>query len=259
MNFNFGNNKNNLFPLNNNPFGRNPNITLNNNMNFNINNNFIGGPNANGIMMNNMNNNNILSNLSPGTRPYVFNKGQNMCIQMTFTFNNEKYILEIEQDNLSSSIIFSCRNFDDITLLFEYYCAKSFNELKMLNKIFQTCDNIYQIFNSIQTLLIKDLIISKPRIELLMNNSIGFYFTCQLYSGELQNTSIIIPKKDRNIMSQFQKLANSYKELNNKMIQIKGVLNEQKFFDKNADSNKVAKISNILFPLPQNFNGNMFI
>ena len=256
MNFNFNNNKNNLFPLNNNPFGRNPNITLNNNMNFNINNNFIGGPNANGMMMNN---NNIQSNLSPGSSPYVYNKGQNMCIQMTFTLNNEKYILEIEQDNLSSSIIFSCRNFDDITLLFEYYCAKSFNELKMLNKIFQTCDNIYQIFNSIQTLLIKDLIISKPRIELVMNNSIGFYFTCQLYSGELQNTSIIIPKKDRNIMSQFQKLANSYKELNNKMIQIKGVLNEQKFFDKNADSNKVAKISNILFPLPQNYNGNMFI
>jgi len=40
-----------------------------------------------------MNNNNIQSNLSPGSSPYVYNKGQNMCIQMTFTLNNEKYIL----------------------------------------------------------------------------------------------------------------------------------------------------------------------
>ena len=161
------------FPNNNTPlvinlmgnFNTNNNMSMNiniNNMNIMPNMNMMNGNNM-GMMNNNMPTNNFYlpSNLVGNViLPYVpilnnfnnnFNNNYNNdYISLKFNLNNEFYIFTIEKIDSSNSILFSCRKEQDITLLYEFSCLKSFGELHNMNKIFLISDNIGQVFNSIK-------------------------------------------------------------------------------------------------------------
>ena len=105
-------------------------------------------------------------------------------ISLPFNLNNVYYILKIERIDSSASILFSCHNEDDITLLYEYSCLKSFIELHNMSKTFQICDNIGQIFKSIENTLINDENKAIPRIDFFQNNNeaLVFFFRIPLIS-----------------------------------------------------------------------------
>ena len=99
---------------------------------FNINNMNINQNNM-GMMNNNMTPNNyyLSSNLVGNViRPNFFFLLQNYYLSLRFWLNNMHYILKIEKIESSNSILFSCHNEnDDITLLYEYSCFLSYNEI----------------------------------------------------------------------------------------------------------------------------------
>lgn len=165
--------KSSNFPNNNTPLGINPmmgNFNTNNNMSMNINiNNMNIMPNMNMMNGNNMD---MMNNNIPTINFYLpsnlvgdvilpipilnnFNNNfnndyNNGYISLKFNLNNEYYILKIEKIDSSNSILFSCSKEQDITLLYEFSCLKSFGELHNMNKIFLISDNIAQVFNSIK-------------------------------------------------------------------------------------------------------------
>ena len=152
---------------------------LRNNYNMNINiNNMNIMPNNMGMMINNMtpNNNYLPSNLFSivaVVRPYQYPSSNitNDCLLLRFSFNNAYYILKIEKIESSNSILFSCHNEDDyITSLYEYSCSIPYKDLKNMNKAFLICDNVNQIFTSIENALIKEKNRAIPRIDFFQNN-----------------------------------------------------------------------------------------
>ena len=146
---------------------------------FNINNMNINQNNM-GMMNNNMTPNNyyLSSNLVGNViRPRFFYPLQQQNLSLRFWLNNMHYILKIEKIESSNSILFSCHNEnDDITLLYEYSCFLSYNELHNMNRAFQICDDIKQIFTSIENTLIKDIKAAIPRIDFFQNNEDSLVF-----------------------------------------------------------------------------------
>jgi len=179
--------------------------------------------NNNGMVKNykEMTNNNMTkyqpSNLIRVQKNFYDNK----IISLKFNLNNEYYILKIQKIESSSSILFTCQKEDDITLLYEYSCLLTFQDLHDMNKNFQVCDNINQIFNSFKTILINFQKISKPTIYFLNDDALLFFFRSPLISGQIEDTSIILQKKKRDIKSQFDKLVNQYEYLKNHFQNIK--------------------------------------
>lgn len=140
------------------------------------------------------------------------NSNNNKYLSFKFNVNNEYYILKIKNIE-SSSILFTCQKKDDITLLYEYSCWLSFQDLHNMNKNFLVCDNIDQIFNSIKTILTNHKEIAIPRIDFYQNNNndaLLFFFRSPLLSGQIEDTNIILQKTERNINSQFDKLVKKY-------------------------------------------------
>ena len=125
------------------------------------------------------------------------------------------YNLKIEKIDSSSSLLFTCQNVEDVTLLYDYSSLLSFKELRQMNKNFNNCNNIDGIFNSIQNIITNYTDISIPRIEFCQNNQdrLIFFFRSPLMSGEIEDTSIILYKKERNIREQFNKLVKAYEDL----------------------------------------------
>ena len=260
----FGSHKSFHFPNNN-------SLLNNNQMNFNNNNNIIINININNMnimpnMMNNnmgmmgnnmgmMNNNMIPDNyylpsnlvgnfIHPISLPFnPFNNQQqnnfnNDYLSLRFNLNNVYYILKIERIDSSASILFSCHNEDDITLLYEYSCSKSFLELHNMSKTFQICDNIGQIFKSIENTLINDKNKAIPRIDFFQNNNeaLVFFFRIPLISGQIEDINIILQKKERNIKMQFDILAERYEKIKEIVLS----------FDK--PDNKVSKLNKLVDP-----------
>ena len=255
----FGSHKSFHFPNNNSLLNNNQmNFNNNNNMSMNINiNNMNIMPNMMnnnmGMMGNNMgmmNNNmtlpsNLVGNvIHPISLPFnPFNNQQqnnfnNDYLSLRFNLNNVYYILKIERIDSSASILFSCHNEDDITLLYEYSCSKSFRELHNMSKTFQICDNIGQIFKSIENTLINDKNKAIPRIDFFQNNNeaLVFFFRIPLISGQIEDINIILQKKERNIKMQFDILAERYEK-------IKAIVLS---FDK--PDNKVSKLNKLVNP-----------
>ena len=258
----FGSHKSFHFPNNNSLLNNNQmNFNNNNNMSMNINiNNMNIMPNNNNMRMmgNNMgmmNNNmrpdnyylpsNLVGNvIHPISLPFnPFNNQQqnnfnNDYLSLRFNLNNVYYILKIERIDSSASILFSCHNEDDITLLYEYSCSKSFIELHNMSKTFQICDNIVQIFKSIENNLINDKNKAIPRIDFFQNNNeaLVFFFRIPLISGQIEDINIILQKKERNIKMQFDILAERYEK-------IKAIVLS---FDK--PDNKVSKLNKLVAP-----------
>ena len=200
-------------------------------MNFNVNklNNF-GMPNNNMSMNNNMmlnNNMPINNNMTPNNyyppsnliSSNSFNNYNN--IQLTFQLGVGydlqplSYNLKIEKIDSSSSLLFTCQKVEDVTLLYDYSSLLSFKELRQMNKNFNNCNNIDGIFNSIQNIITNYKDISIPRIEFCQNNQdrLMFFFRSPLMSGEIEDTSIILYKIERNIREQFNKLVKAYEDL----------------------------------------------
>ena len=276
----FGSHKSFHFPNNNSLLNNNQmNFNNNNNMSMNINinnmnimpnmmNNNMGMMNNNMRMMGNnmgmMNNNmrpdnyylpsNLVGNvIHPISLPFnPFNNQQqnnfnNDYLSLRFDLNNVYYILKIERIDSSASILFSCHNEDDITLLYEYSCSKSFRELHNMSKTFQICDNIGQIFKSIENTLINDKNNAIPRIDFFQNNNeaLVFFFRIPLISGQIEDINIILQKKERNIKMQFDILAERYEKIKeivlspdkpdnkvsklNKLVDPSGFLNQMQF------------------------------
>ena len=151
------------------------------------------------------------------------------------------YILKIEKIESSNSILFSCHNEnDDITLLYEYSCFLSYNELHNMNRAFQICDDIKQIFTSIKNTLIKDIKAAIPRIDFFQNNedSLVFFFRIPLISGKNEDINIILQKKERNINIQFDKLVKQYEEIR-KIIK-----------DNSKNDDKICNITSLVYPSP---------
>ena len=260
----FGSHKSFHFPNNNSllndgrmNFNNNNNMSMNiniNNMNImpNMMNNNMGMMGNNmGMMNNNMRPNNyyLPSNLvgnviHPISLPFnPFNNQQqnnfnNDYLSLRFNLNNVYYILKIERIDSSASILFSCHNEDDITLLYEYSCSKSFIELHNMSKTFQICDNIGQIFKSIENTLINDKNRAIPRIDFFQNNNeaLVFFFRIPLISGQIEDINIILQIKERNIKMQFDILAERYEK-------IKAIVLS---FDK--PDNKVSKLNKLVNP-----------
>ena len=132
---------------------------------------------------------------------------------MKFLLNNDEYILDIEEKNENNGIYFICRLKEDVTLLYEYSCIKTFEELKKLNHNFQGCDNINEIFNVLKNIFMEHIKETKPRID-LMNDMIILYFISPNLSGKYEDTTIILEKKERNLENQFSKLQFEYVQLN---------------------------------------------
>ena len=201
MNFNV--NKLNNFGMPNNNMAMNNNMMLNNNMLINNNmtpNNYY--PPSNFIHQNTIYNNNTIQfrfffGAGDGLPPFLY------------------YNLKIEKIDSSSSLLFTCQKVEDVTLLYDYSSLLSFKELRQMNKNFNNCNNIDGIFNSIQNIITNYTDISIPRIEFCQNNQdrLIFFFRSPLMSGEIEDTSIILYKKERNIREQFNKLVKAYEDL----------------------------------------------
>ena len=236
-------------------FNNNNNMSMNiniNNMNIMPNNNNMGMMGNNmGMMNNNMTSNNyyLPSNLvgniiHPISLPFnPFNNQQqnnfnNDYLSLRFNLNNVYYILKIERIDSSASILFSCHNEDDITLLYEYSCSKSFRELHNMSKTFQICDNIGQIFKSIENTLINDKNKAIPRIDFFQNNNeaLVFFFRIPLISGQIEDINIILQKRERNIKMQFDILAERYEKIKEIVLS----------YDK--PDNKVSKLNKLVNP-----------
>ena len=260
----FGSHKSFHFPNNNSLLNNNQmNFNNNNNMSMNINinnmnimpnmmNNNMGMMGNNmGMMNNNMRPNNyyLPSNLvgnviHPISLPFnPFNNQQqnnfnNDYLSLRFNLNNVYYILKIERIDSYASILFSCHNEDDITLLYEYSCSKSFLELHSMSKTFQICDNIGQIFKSIENTLINDKNKAIPRIDFFQNNNeaLVFFFRIPLISGQIEDINIILQIKERNIKMQFDILAERYEK-------IKAIV-----LSPDKPDNKVSKLNKLVNP-----------
>ena len=254
--FHFPNN-NSLLNNNQMNFNNNNNMSMNiniNNMNImpNMMNNNMGMMGNNmGMMNNNMTPDNyylpsnlVVNVIHPISLPFnPFNNQQqnnfnNDYLSLRFNLNNVYYILKIERIDSSASILFSCHNEDDITLLYEYSCSKSFRELHNMSKTFQICDNIGQIFKSIENTLINDKNKAIPRIDFFQNNNeaLVFFFRIPLISGQIEDINIILQIKERNIKMQFDILAERYEK-------IKAIVLS---FDK--PDNKVSKLNKLVDP-----------
>ena len=176
---------------------------------------------VNGMVNNNMGM--VKNNMTQYQRSNLVNEkynfsNNNQNLSFKFNLNKEYYILKIEKIDFSSSILFTCQKKDDITLLYEYSCLLSFKDLHNMNKNFLVCDNIDQIFKSIKTILTNHKEIAIPRIDFYQNNNndaLLFFFRSPLLSGQIEDTNIILKKKERNIKSQFDKLANQYEKIKN--------------------------------------------
>ena len=188
------------------------------NMNININNMNIM-PNNMGIMNNNMTPNyyylpsNLVADVAV-IRPNPY--ANDYYLLLRFILNNVCYILKIEKIESSNSILFSCHNEDDyITSLYEYSCSIPYKDLKNMNKAFLICDNVNQIFTSIENALIKEKNRAIPRIDFFQNNedAICFFLRIPLISGQIEDLSIILQKNERNIKIQFDKLAKRYEKI----------------------------------------------
>ena len=254
--FHFPNN-NSLLNNNQMNFNNNNNMSMNiniNNMNImpNMMNNNMGMMGNNmGMMNNNMTPDNyylpsnlVVNVIHPISLPFnPFNNQQqnnfnNDYLSLRFNLNNVYYILKIERIDSSASILFSCHNEDDITLLYEYSCSKSFRELHNMSKTFQICDNIGQIFKSIENTLINDKNKAIPRIDFFQNNNeaLVFFFRIPLISGQIEDINIILQKKERNIKMQFDILAERYEKIKEIVLS----------FDK--PDNKVSKLNKLVDP-----------
>ena len=211
------------------------------NMIFNINNMNINQNNM-GMMNNNMTPNNyyLSSNLVGNViRPRFFYPLQQQNLSLRFWLNNMHYILKIEKIESSNSILFSCHNEDDyITSLYEYSCSIPYKDLKNMNKAFLICDNVNQIFTSIENALIKEKNRAIPRIDFFQNNedAICFFLRIPLISGQIEDLSIILQKNERNIKIQFDKLAKRYEKIK------KIILNDRN------DNNKNLNLRNLVDP-----------
>ena len=208
LNPNFNNNMNNL--------GMNQNMAAPMTINYNINNMNINMNNSctntilNGTSLTNINNFAQPSNLiSPAL---IIKKNNNDCLQMNFLLNNYNYILEIEKLNDYNSLYFLCRLKEDATLLYEYSCVKTFDELKKMNLNFMQCENIKQIFNVLINIFQNLYRQSKPRID-LMNEKIALYFISPNLNGKYEDTIIWLDKKDRDVKEQFNVLQCKYMDL----------------------------------------------
>ena len=260
----FGSHKSFHFPNNNSLLNNNQmNFNNNNNMSMNINinnmnimpnmmnNNMRMMGNNMGMMNNNMTPDNyylpsnlVVNVIHPISLPFnPFNNQQqnnfnNDYLSLRFNLNNVCYILKIERIDSSASILFSCHNEDDITLLYEYSCSKSFRELHNMSKTFQICDNIGQIFKSIENTLINDKNKAIPRIDFFQNNNeaLVFFFRIPLISGQIEDINIILQKKERNIKMQFDILAERYEKIKEIVLS----------FDK--PDNKVSKLNKLVDP-----------
>jgi hypothetical protein len=208
LNPNFNNNMNNL--------GMNQNMAAPMTINYNINNMNINMNNSctntilNGTSLTNINNFAQPSNLiSPAL---IIKKNNNDCLRMNFVLNNYDYILEIEKLNDYNSLYFLCRLKEDATLLYEYSCVKTFDELKKMNLNFMQCENIKQIFNVLINIFQNLYWQSKPRID-LMNEKIALYFISPNLNGKYEDTIIWLDKKDRDVKEQFNVLQCKYMDL----------------------------------------------
>ena len=247
------NNQNNMFNPYNNMFNQNipsfPNNNMNanynkNNMNININNdNFQANKGVN------VNNFTLPSNLKG--RVKLKAKNNNEYLEMRFLLNNNDYILDIIKKDEKNCIYFICKLKEDITLLYEYSCIKTFEELKNLNHHFQGCDNINEIFSVLKNIFMEVKYETKPRID-LMNDMVVLYFICPTLSGKYEDTTIFLQKVNRNIEKQFSKLQFEYIQLNYNFKEI------QKIAWSIGDKNdiKLKKIQEIC-GLPDN-DGNCF-
>ena len=179
----------------------------------------------NNMMLNNnmpINNNMTPNNYYPPSNLISSNSFNNYNnIQLTFQFGVGydlqplSYNLKIEKIDSSSSLLFTCQTVEDVTLLYDYSSLLSFKELRQMNKNFNNCNKIDRIFNSIQNIITNYKDISIPRIEFCQNNQdrLIFFFRSPLMSGEIEDTSIILYKRERNIREQFNKLVKAYEDL----------------------------------------------
>ena len=247
--FNQNNNMNNFAMNPNRSSYLNSNMQINsykNNMNININNdNFQVNKGVN------VNNFTLPSNLKG--RVKLKAKNNNEYLEMRFLLNNNDYILDIVKKDEKNCIYFICKLKEDITLLYEYSCIKTFEELKNLNHHFQGCDNINEIFSVLKNIFmeVKYKTKTKPRID-LMNDMVVLYFICPTLSGKYEDTTIFLQKVNRNIEKQFSKLQFEYIQLNYNFKEI------QKIAWSIGDKNdiKLQKIQEIC-GLPDN-DGNCF-
>ena len=122
-----------------------------------------------------------------------------------------------------------------------------------MNKNFLVCDNIDQIFNSIKTILTNHKEIAIPRINFYQNNNndaLLFFFRSPLLSGQIEDTNIILKKKERNIKSQFDKLTNQYEILVSQYVNLVDQYNKIKniiFFEgKWDDKQKNTYLKNLI-------------
>lgn len=206
-------NKNYMFNPNNNMFNQNTPFYSNNmNASYNLNNMNINNYNNNF----NINNATKVQNFTQPSnlrgRAQLVQKNNNEYLVMRFLLNNNDYILDLEEKIEYNSIYFTCRLKEDITLLYEYSCIKTFEELKNLNQHFKGCDNIKQIFNVFKKFFLEHKSETKPRID-LMNDMIILYFISPSFSGKYEDTTIILGKKQRKVEDQFSKLQCEYVEL----------------------------------------------
>ena len=216
---------------------------INRNMIFNINNMNIN-PNNMGMMNNKMTPNNyyLSSNLVGNVilpEFFFLLPNQDYYLSLRFWLNNMHYILKIEKIESSNSILFSCHNEDDyITSLYEYSCSIPYKDLKNMNKAFLICDNVNQIFTSIENALIKEKNRAIPRIDFFQNNedAICFFLRIPLISGQIEDLSIILQKKERNINIQFDKLVKQYEEIR-KIIK-----------DNSKNDDKIRNITRLVYP-----------
>ena len=201
--------KNNMQNPNNNMFNQNIPSYPNNNMNANYN---INNANNNFNINNATKVQNFMQPSNSRGRVKLVQKNNNECLEMRFFLNNNDYILYIEEKAKHNCINLICRLKEDVTLLYEYSCIKTFEELKILNQHFKGCDNIKQIFNVLKKFFLELKNETKPRID-LMNDMIVLYFISPSFSGKYEDTTIILEKKQRKIEDQFSKLQCEYVEL----------------------------------------------
>lgn len=171
-----------------------------------------------------------------GKKRNSLGKKNDNIIQLFFESNKRVYYLKIEMTN-SNSLLFTCNRKDDAISLYEYSKEISFEDLRELSKNFKTCDNIIEIFNTLDNTLTNHSHKSNPRIDHLEDSIVLFYIT-PLLSGKYEDINIILTKKERDVNTQFPILKKEYEKLRTRHDELKK--------EYNIIYNKLEKIFNVV-------------
>lgn len=176
-------------------------------------------------------NNNACSLFGSSPTPKQFDK--------TINIDNDLYKLIIKLDEQKSRrsysfIYITCNSIDENISLYDYSKELGFDDFGYLGYSFKQCKNLDEIFDllkniinhKIEVLLNDKELKSNYEMKMLNNGDLSLVLTIPLIIGKNETIEIKFYKKQKDPVSQFEKLKKKYKSL------------RQKIYDRNTNTLK---------------------